>query len=457
MATSSINQTRENNDHHDDHYDEYDKSEGELAKLALTSAVLIAKGVSIDITAKWWGFTIQLNENAVELLDNCLDYLEEKFDKHFKKETKIRRAISLCVQFKRLRLKNAVERSTETPKCVRMVSPWVIPFALVVVRGASQEEDQNLWSTVWDNDPKVQKWGEDVEFTECMSRNAPALAQHGDLLYCVHRGANENSSLYWTVYSTDKGWSNDTMFPNHKTELNPSLVDFNDTLYCFHRGAGDDHALYYCTFDTGRNSWFDNVKILVGGKYMYSDTGCAVAVFNGYLHLVYKNRDTTDFEHHYFDGRDWNSFTVVPQGHTKDTPALVAYDDKLLLVYVGHNNENLWYDTYDGTKWSGDNQIPNACSKYGPGLAVFDNKVFMAHRGKDGDKNLWYSTYNGKDWTTDTMADHNNGIWTGAPPALASYRDPQCTEDNYEDLVTEDQGTVKTYLPRLICVHRGWG
>jgi hypothetical protein len=462
MATSSINQTRDN-DHHDDHYDHYEKSEDDLALLIWDEAKLIAQGVSIEIKARWWGYTIEMNANAVEFLDNCLDYLMSKFEKHFK-ETKLRRAISLCIQFKRMRLVNAVDRSNDG--FVRMVSPWVIPFALVVVRGGTRQ-DQNLWYTVWDNEKKL--WGEDAEFNDGMTRNAPALVQHGDFLYCVHRGSDGDDRLWWMVYSTDKGWSNDIVFPtidgskNHRTELNPSLVVFQNTLYCFHRGTGNDHFLYYCTFDTESNDWNDDELFHLESRYFETDYGCGVAVFKKNLHLVYQVASHNYFHHIYFDGTKWYSNNLEPQGYTADIPGLVNYNDKLIMVHRGHNNEDLWYDTYDGiggTGWKGDQKIENACSQYGPGLAVFDNKVFMAHRGANSDKNIWYSTYtddNGGSWTQDTMANRDNGIWTGAPPALACYKDPQCTANNYEDLVLEDNKTVvQTYVPRLICVHRGY-
>jgi len=327
-----------------------------------------------------------------------------------------------------------------------MVSPWVVPFALVVVRGASGK-DQNLWFTVWDEDTK--SWGEDSEFHECLTRNAPALAQHGDSLYCVHRGCDNDSQLWWTKYSTNDGWSDDTVFPHHHTELNPSLVEFQNTLYCFHRGTGEDRALYYCTFNSGGNTWNDDKKIAVGGEFFESSHGCAVAVFNdGNLHLVYQ-LDSNKFSHLIFDGKAWRINTRHPEGLTADTPALVAYQDKLLMVYRSQpsdKSQQMYYTTYDGNKWSEDLKVPGTYSKYGPGLAVFGDKVFMAHRGAS-DEALYYFIYEGSQWiNSDTKIPD---VYTGAPPALACYTDPQCKSDNYED--------PKTAKPRLICVHRGFG
>jgi hypothetical protein len=129
---------------------------------------------------------------------------------------------------KQYRLSEALEKSHDDK--VKMVSPWVIPFALVVVRGGMKEKDDfNLWFTVWDQDKKA--WGEDAMFHECMTTNGPALAQHGDFLYCVHRG-HEDDKLWWTMYSTNDGWSDDKEFPKHHTDSNTSLVEFKNTLYC---------------------------------------------------------------------------------------------------------------------------------------------------------------------------------------------------------------------------------
>jgi len=431
MTTSSI-----------DHTKGYDG--GDLAGDAWELEQLVAKGVSIEIETKWWGYTIVMNENAVSILEHCLDWIEDRFGHHFK-ETKLRRAISLAVQFKKDRLVRAVGNSKDG--FVRMVSPWVVPFALVVVRGASGK-DQNLWFTVWDEDTK--SWGEDAEFHECLTRNAPALAQHGDSLYCVHRGCDNDDQLWWTKYSTNDGWSDDTVFPKHHTELNPSLVEFENTLYCFHRGTGGDHALYYCTFNSGGNTWNDDKKIAVGGESFYSDTGCAVAVFGGELHLVYQVRPTNDFKHLIFHDKAWRINTHHPEGLTGDTPALVAYQNKLLMVHCaqpGDNTQQMYYATYDGTKWSNDDKVPGTSSKYGPGLAVFGDKVFMAHRGHGGDELLYYYIYKDSQWINNDTKIPN--VCTGAPPALACYTDPQCKSDNYED--------PKTAKPRLICVHRGFG
>ena len=421
--------------------DDYTLEQKDLIDKALDTWQCRDLEASIEVFVRWWGFTVELNQKAVNMLDQCLTYLEEMLGKHFA-ETKLRRAISFCIQFKQARLTNAVESSDDG--YVRLISPWVIPFALTVVRGSSGD-DRNLWFTVWDPDKK--QWGEQAEFHECLSRNAPALAQHGDLLYCVHRG-DTSDLLKWSVYSTNDGWSDDHDFPNHWTETNPSLVEFNNTLYCFHRGAGlKDQALYYCTFNTASKTWNDDIVIKVGDQVQYSESGCAVAVFNEELHMVYQSGNSNDIYHRIFN-KDTNAWrtSINPAASTKDTPALVAYGTDLLLVHRGDGDEFIWYCTYNGNSWTKEQQIPGMYSSMGPGLAVFGNEVFMVHRSNKSNGELYYSIYNGSSWSPDA---HIDGQSTGAPPALACYTDPQCIPANYTD--------SKTAEPRLICVHRGWG
>ena len=72
----------------------------------------------------------------------------------------------------------------------------------------------------------------------------------------------------------------------------------------------------------------------------------------------------------------------------------------------------------------------------------------MPHRGKGDNEKIWYSTYNGSTWTADTVASDD---YTGAPPALASYTDPQCNSDNYED------STMQFKEHRSPSHFRGWG
>lgn len=321
-----------------------------------------------------------------------------------------------------------------------------MPFALTVVRNTGGG-DQNLWYTVWDAEKG--EWGEQSEFNDNLSRSGPALAQHGDKLYCVHRGQDNDENLYWTVYTTNDGWSDDHPMTGHLTTTTPCLVEFKGDLYCFHRGQTGDERLYGCKLSSDGQSWTDEFKIQVGNEDHSSDSGCAAAVLNGKLYMVYEGC----YKSHLHvissdDGRTWGDHKEFTDYTTADTPALVVYNNQLLLVHRGSGTNTRLYSmtSHDGISWSTDESLGDYWSNQGPALAVFKDKVYMVHRSDKNAGELWYSIYDGNSWTPDT---HIVGQSTGETPALACYTDPQCDPENYVD--------ASTATPQLICVHRGWG
>ena len=405
----------------------------------------------VYIDARWWGYTIVLNQPAALCMDKVLEDLERELLRYFHGE--IAAAIKALIFLKKKHIELVADSRGDG---CQMVSPWILPFALAVCRN-NDGGDQNLWFTVWD--PDQGKWGEQAEFNDAQSYSGPALAQHGDLLYCVHRGSSDDESLYWNVYSTNNGWSDDQQFTNatnRKTATTPSLVEFKNKLYCFHRGPGDDETLYSCSFDTATKTWSAGHNIMTGSDKHSSPTGCGVAVYKeNELHMIYQANDPTRTLWHLYttDGNTWHVKFHLEGFSTSDTPALVQYGNNLLMVHRGEKDEHLYYNFYNGSSWGDDeSKIPDASgsgfatSTQGPGLAVFDGKVYMVHRSGAASGELWYSVYDGTSWSHDT---HIEGQSTGETPALACYTDPQCTPENYVD--------TNNAVPRLICVHRGWG
>lgn len=399
----------------------------------------------------WWGFKIVLNKPAAQCVDLVLDELEDHLLKHF--HSVPANLIKAAVLIKKVRIKNVSDRSDDGG--CSLVSPWILPVALAVARNNSGK-DQNLWYTVWDPDKGI--WGDAAEFNDNSSHGGPALAQHGDLLYCVHRGADLDHNLYWCVYSTNDGWSEDKKFTNQNcmTQSTPSLVEFKNKLYCFYKGPGQLDFLYSSSFDTATQTWSAGQIIKTGSTEHTSPSGCGVAVYNeNELHMVYEANDMSHTLWHLYttDGNTWQLKFHLTAFSTTDTPALVQYGNSLLMVHRGERDERLYYNFYNGSTWgNSESKIPDASgsgfatSTQGPGLAVFDGKVYMVHRSGQNTGELWYSVYDGRSWSHDTKIEDQS---TGETPALATYIDPVCTPENYVD--------PNTAVPRLICVHRGWG
>ncbi len=54
----------------------------------------------------------------------------------------------------------------------------------------------------------------------------------------MHRGAGGDTALWWTRWDGGK-WSADQKLPAHHATEGPALTVYKDRLYCLHRGASD--------------------------------------------------------------------------------------------------------------------------------------------------------------------------------------------------------------------------
>jgi len=412
-------------------------AEATAAPQDVQSRALLSE-VEVTADAKWWGYEVHLNQAAVDLLDQILTVLDEALQKCFK-NPETRKAVSICIQVKQLRLKNVTNR-TGNNGC-RLVSPWICPFALTVVREKTKA-DLSLYTAVWDS--TTRQWGDESAFTDIESASGPALAQHGDRLFCAYRGPGSDEKLYWIEYTPQSGWTDDTprAFPSHWTSIGPTLVEFKGKLYCFHHGRSDtDKNLYFCTFNDALNNW-NGDQIIPNAVNL---TGIAAAVLNDTLHVVYADVSKGALMHtQSTDGTDWSNPVALPGHQTFDTPALAAYQGKLHLLHKGTGSTTLWHSTFENNSWSGDSQVQNHDSLDGPALAVHGGLLCMVHRSSGNASEVWYSTYNGTSWTADEGLPNHH---TGDNPAVVSYMDPAATAENYEDPTTAGA--------RLMTVYRG--
>jgi hypothetical protein len=412
-----------------------------------------------DVEAKWWGYQLILTQRAVDTLVECLDYIDAKLTKIIPNK-EIRAAIRLILDIKKFRL-TRVSKKTGSQGC-RLVSPWICPVALVVVRKKA-DADLSLYTSVWDSSSHT--WGEESAFTDIESAAGPALAQFRDRLYCVYRGKDDDQSLYWMVYTSADGWSDGTeednypedrrpkKFPNHQTAQPPALVVFKDTLYCFHRGCKKDEALWYCTLTPDGRSWTSDVKLDYNG--VASINGISATVFKERLYLVFQANQTHDQIAYIStgDGHTWSPFTTLDSGNneshlTCDTPAVAAYKDKLHVVHRGKGDELLWHcvgtgDSSGNITWSKDDYLGDHKAEQGPALAVFENKLVMVHRSSGKDGALWGCYYDGASWSPDTI--FANGQVTGDNPALVSYMDPNVDSESYVDPSYGGQKLIVAY------------
>lgn len=414
----------------------------------------------VDVESSWWGFKIVLNQLGAKAITEILGELEQKLRKHIK-NPEVRAAICSLLKVKEVRIGRVADR---TGNGAKLVSPWLMPFSLVVV--GEKAQNQSLWYAVWNDGATsdAEKWSVDTEFNDTLSFFGPALAQHGDLLYCVHRGGENDHSLWWCVYKTKNntnetdadsgGWSSDHKFGhNNSTATQPAIAELNGTLYCFHRGNNqvtDDCNLWMCQLNADGTDWSADVKV----ADHTSTSGFAATVFNGAIHLVYEGGNGTSSDHKIrhvsWNGSSWSQVTVLENHLTRDVPGLAVYNNRLHMVHRGWNDEALWHCTSeDGIHWTADSALPDHFSEQGPALATYNGLLYMVHRSRNNsakNADLWWATYDGSGWSRDTIFNDHK---TADNPALAVYRDPQATVDANVD------PNSPPLDHQLICVHRG--
>ncbi|MEU9198139.1 hypothetical protein [Streptomyces hundungensis] len=385
---------------------------------------LEALGATVQFRAKWWGFEVHMNQEAVDAYLEIKDLIADIIGEFLKEP------LSSLVALAAMAQKLWVQAVAQGHGC-KLVSPWFAPTMLIPV-ALIPTDDFNLWWTVFQ---PGQGWNEDTKFPAHTSAANPAAAVFNGRLILVHRGYGGNDGdqqLWWTAFDPDNGWAEDVRFPGHSSAAGPALAVFNGKLHCVHRGHGSDTQLWHATFDG--TSWSADTKLPAHS----SSVGPALAVFGGKLHMLHKGGSTdSQLWHATFDGTRWSTDTKLPAHSTASNPALAEYGGKLHLVHRGSTDTQLWHATFNGTSWSPDTKLPAHSSLEGPSLAVFDNRLYCVHRGHGGgDQQLWWASYNGSSWSADQMFP---GHSSGAGPAAVVYRDKNGTQD------------------QLMVVHRGYG
>ncbi len=402
----------------------------------ISPAELVDADVQVD--GRLWGYKVILNQPAVDRLEDFLDTIDSKLKKYFKGE--ISKAIVALINLKKFRLRHVSARNGNNG--CQMVSPWICPFALTVVRPKNATADLSLYSAVLD--PQA-GWGEESPFTDIESATGPALCQHDGRLFCVYRGVGDDQNLYWMEYTTNTGWNDapspppegDTTppprrFPHHLTEGVPNLVEYKGKLYCLIKGQRGDNNLYYCTYNDTTRNWNDAVQIVnTGNNVAHSWNGAAGAVLGDKLHIFYRHTDNNSNVYQLAYDVDKNVWSPYPfSGQSQDTPGVAFFNGRLHVIYRGDASAGHLHHAHstDGNSWASGQM--DAASDQGPALAVHGGQMYLIYKGKDSNGELWYRIHTGAAWTANTkIADH----YAGDNPTAASYEDPQDVAANYED------------------------
>lgn len=243
------------------------------------------------------------------------------------------------------------------------------------------------------------------------------MMPNDNLLLCVHRGADDDASMYWctgTVQSDNTiVWSGDTRFTVYGQSTPVSaqgvtLAVYRGIIFCGWKDA-DGSGLRVAYWSKDLQSW-GHVQM----PYTASDCTPGLAVLGNELFYVFQGDGSTDM---YF-GRcsSWTQNKTMPpdfypnwtgnvfsQGNQMLSRAgVVSYDSKLFCLHrgkPGEFNDDIWWCRWDSDlgNWTMDDNNKMMMSASGPGTAAFNGELFVIARGRrqfnNNDKHLYTKRY----------------------------------------------------------------
>ncbi|MFG2894795.1 hypothetical protein [Streptomyces sp. NPDC048248] len=305
------------------------------------------------------------------------------------------------------------------------------------------EEDQNLWCSVYTT---ADGWSKDGVFADHKSAAAPALAQDGDNLVCVHRGARQgvgNIPLRWTSYvpvdvkgllakvDQVKGRCSEGLSAADRASLDADLAkataavdearrwtpdaDLGNGNFTWHTPAiaayeGSVYAVYYRFWDGGwsglgtthrpAGGTWNEVRKYGGDLGNGPGRWPALAVYKDQLHLVFAGDETGE----------------EPQGSKGGVVqhATLAENHEWVPVQQGRGVEHLEVANAD------QQEVALSANMRPPGnyaVTEHDGLLHLLYR-KEYDLRLWHATYDGDKWSKAIALD---GLTSRRGASIASY------------------------------------
>jgi hypothetical protein len=181
------------------------------------------------------------------------------------------------------------------------------------------------------------------------SPRSPGLMVYRGALNLAHRedSAWGPNAIWWAFYD-GAVWA-DRTGPGLVTTERPALAVHGQKLVVVHKGNDDDESIYYSTLDGLK--WSE--KQTVGGS---TDSGPSVVNYQGRLYAAWKEAgDDQTICYSMFDGNVWTTAKSLPGTLAIGSwPSLAAFNDQIYIVWRGWDSK-LWWAR---TKLSGMNPFP---------------------------------------------------------------------------------------------------
>lgn len=185
-------------------------------------------------------------------------------------------------------------------------------------------------------------------------------------------------------------------------------------------------------------SWHEPVKV----PEMRAKRVSAVW-YRNQLHLVHGGPDSNDLWHASWDGADWtiNRISNLP-GESRGTPAVAVFQGALHMVYRDKNG-SLWHATSTGKEWTSKGKIPGQKSHIDPSLVIYSydmatgkpaERLWLFHGGGSHDtrSNTWFSYFDGTVW----VENQKMLGYSQQPVALVQHQGKLYKASIYEEGIT---------------------
>jgi hypothetical protein len=226
----------------------------------------------------------------------------------------------------------------------------------------------------------------------------------GSIMYPFDAGVLRLTDDDTSAIRARYGWSNQRLVQGRATDCGPALCAAGNDLAMAWKGADGDSTIWFSSSSDGVN-WTEQQPVPLAGTT--DSPALAYDSQAGVLHMAWKgvDGDSRIYWSYTWDLKNWGPVVPVEGVGTSHGPALtMTYkgfnQDRLVMAWKGAEADaNLYFTRMGSKKWDSQQRIGGVGSSEGPALCTdLDGVARMVWRGVSGDEALWSSTLQDLNW-----------------------------------------------------------
>ncbi|HSY52085.1 MAG TPA: hypothetical protein VLC46_25005 [Thermoanaerobaculia bacterium] len=164
-------------------------------------------------------------------------------------------------------------------------------------------------------------------------------------------------------------WSGNSIIKVGDSELGsnegPTAAMYQGQLHMVYKDSGNDD-MWMAVYNPATTSWTSNQKIkdMTGGSFdPKTDKSPSAAVLNEILYVVWKTGGKNTIRSASWNGTSWaggSEITIASPGQnpeTNNSPYLTRYGDELVMVHKYKDSDDIHWERFSGGVWSGGTKI----------------------------------------------------------------------------------------------------